>query len=165
MGTAKWETAKWPVASTGDGSRRTCRNAKYWVLTTYMEAYFYSSRATFLTQRRGVYENSIRRSIYWRPTTDRPTNDLTFGKIQMAISPRGVVQSTSCLVQRWGFSNESNRMGSNAAISGFAKSKMAARTQSWKIQMAISPLWIIRMTLIPVWPNSRGMWEKTMRNE
>ena len=37
-------------------------------------------------------------------TTDRrPTNDLTFGKIQMAISPRGVVRSTSCLVLRWGF--------------------------------------------------------------
>ena len=34
--------------------------------------------------------------------TDRPT-DLTFGKFQMAISPQGVVRSTSCLVLRWGF--------------------------------------------------------------
>jgi len=39
-----------------------------------------------------------------RPTTDdRPTNDLTFGKFQMAIFPREVVRSTSCLVLGWGF--------------------------------------------------------------
>jgi len=31
----------------------------------------------------------------------RPTSHL--GKFQMAISPRGVVRSTSCLVLRWGF--------------------------------------------------------------
>jgi len=35
--------------------------------------------------------------------TDRPTNDLTFGKIQTAISPQGVIRSTSCLVLWWGF--------------------------------------------------------------
>jgi len=34
--------------------------------------------------------------------------------------------------------------GSNGAISGFAKSKMAARRPSWKIQMAISPRRIVR---------------------
>ena len=40
-----------------------------------------------------------------RPATDhrRPTNDLTFGKFQMAICPRGVVRSTSGLILRWGF--------------------------------------------------------------
>jgi len=37
-----------------------------------------------------------------QPTTDRPTN-LSFGKIQTAISPQGVVRSTSCLVLWWGF--------------------------------------------------------------
>jgi len=37
--------------------------------------------------------------------------------------------------------------GSNGAISSFAKSKMAARPPSWKIQMAISLLLIIRFTL------------------
>jgi len=47
-----------------------------------------------------------------RPT-DRPTNDLTFGKIQMAISPRGVIRSTSCLVLEVG--------GSNGAMSGLTK--------------------------------------------
>ena len=36
--------------------------------------------------------------------------------------------------------------GSNGAISGFAKSKMAARPPSWKIQMAISPRRIVRFT-------------------
>jgi len=35
------------------------------------------------------------------PTTDRPTSHL--GKFQMAISPQGVVRSTSCLVLRQGF--------------------------------------------------------------
>jgi len=39
-----------------------------------------------------------------RPTNDRPTSQGSHrGKFQMAISPQGVVQSTSCLVQRWGF--------------------------------------------------------------
>jgi len=36
--------------------------------------------------------------------------------------------------------------GSNGAISGFAKSKMAARRPSWKIQMAISQWRIVRFT-------------------
>jgi len=36
--------------------------------------------------------------------------------------------------------------GSNGAISGFAKSKMAARPPSWKIQMAISLRRIVRFT-------------------
>jgi len=35
---------------------------------------------------------------------------------------------------------------SNSAISGFGKSKMAAVPPSWKIQIAISPRWIIRFT-------------------
>ena len=48
-----------------------------------------------------------------RPT-DRPTKDLTFGKIQMAISLQGVVRSTSCLVLPWDF----RVGGSNGAISG-----------------------------------------------
>jgi len=61
----------------------------------------------------------------------RPTNDLTFGKFQMAISPRGVVWSTSCLVLRWGF---------------------WGRRIEWRhfrfrqIEMAISPRRIIRFT-------------------
>jgi len=38
-------------------------------------SYVYSSRATFLTWRRGVYEISVRRSIYWRPTDRRPATD------------------------------------------------------------------------------------------
>jgi len=43
-----------------------------------------------------------------RPTDDRPTTDRLLiwpilGKFQMAISPRGVARSTSCLVLRSGF--------------------------------------------------------------
>jgi len=54
--------------------------------------------------KRSIWDQyiSVRRSIYWRPTTDRPASHL--GKFQMAISPWGVVRSTSCcLVLRWGF--------------------------------------------------------------
>ena len=51
-----------------------------------------------------------------RPTTDqRPTSHL--GKFQMAISPRGVVRSTSCLVLRGVFEVG----GSNGANSGVTK--------------------------------------------
>jgi len=78
-----------------------------------------------------------------RPTTDRrPTNDLTFGKFQMAISPRGIVRSTSCLVLPRVFGVGE----SNGAISGFVKSKMATRPLSWKIQTAISPRQIVLFT-------------------
>jgi len=51
------------------------------------------------------------RSVY------RPATDLTFGKIQMALSPRGVIRSTSCLALGWGF----RRRHSNGAISGLNK--------------------------------------------
>ena len=34
---------------------------------------------------------------------DRPTIDLSFGKISNALSPRGVIRLTPCLVLMWGF--------------------------------------------------------------
>jgi len=37
-----------------------------------------------------------------RPTSDRPTTDLSYRKFQMAISPQPVVRYTSCLVLGWG---------------------------------------------------------------
>jgi len=57
------------------------------------------------------YVPSVTKSSIWDQcnkkyilrTDRRPTNDLTFGKIKMAISPQGVIRSTSCLVLRWGF--------------------------------------------------------------
>jgi len=57
--------------------------------------YFYSSCATFLTLRRGVYENNV-----ILRTDDRPTNRPTshFRKFWTAISRQRVVRSTSCLV-------------------------------------------------------------------
>jgi len=59
----------------------------------------------------------------------------SFRKFQMAISPGGVIRSTSCLFYGGVFEVG----GSNGAISGFAKSKMSAAPPSWKIQMSISP--------------------------
>jgi len=50
----------------------------------------------------------------------------------MAISPQGVIRSTSCLILGGVFGVG----GSNGAIIfGFDKSKMAARPPSWKIQI------------------------------
>ena len=85
----------------------------------------------------------------------------------MAISPRGVVRSTSCLVLGWGF----RVGGSNGAISGFAKSKMAARpilvNSNGDISAADHPIYSVfgsrmgfsgsadRMALFPVSLNPR----------
>ena len=46
----------------------------------------------------------------------------------------------------WFYSGVFGVGGSNGAISGFAKSKMATRPPSWKIQMAISPRRIVQFT-------------------
>ena len=66
--------------------------------------------------------------------------------------------------------------GSNGAISGFAKSKILENSNG-DISAADRPIYSMfgsrmgfsgsadRMALIPVWPNSIGMWEKTMREE
>ena len=69
------------------------------------------------------FPNVAKRSIwdqckkkYWRPTDDRPKTS-HLGKFQMAISPRGVVRSTSCLVLGWGF----RVGGSNGANSFLTK--------------------------------------------
>ena len=105
--------------------------------------------------------------------TDRPTSNLTFGKFQMAISPRGVVRSTSCLVLRWGFRGRriewryfrfrqiqdggltaifDNSNGDISAADHPIYSVFGSRTG-----FLGSAEW---MALFPVWPNSIGMWEK-----
>ena len=73
---------------------------------------------------------------------DRPLIWPILGKFQMAISPRWVVRS----LHVWFCDKVFVVGGSNGAISGFTKSKMAARPPSWKIQMAISPRRIVRFT-------------------
>jgi len=59
-----------------------------------------------IANRSIYYEISVRRSVYWGPTKDLHliTYYYYLGKFQMAISPWGVVRSTSCLVLRSGFS-------------------------------------------------------------
>ena len=61
-------------------------------------------------------------TIDQRPATDRPTTNLSFRKIRMAISPQRIIRSTSYLVLRWVFGDGE----SNGAIFGSNKSKMAA---------------------------------------
>jgi len=81
---------------------------------------------------------SMKICIYWRPTDRptidrRPTTDLSFRKFQMAISPQRIIRSTSCLVLGWVFGDG----GSNGAIFGSKKSKMAAAAIIEKSQIAI----------------------------
>ena len=121
-------------------------------------------------------------SIYWGPTDRRPMADQRptshFGKFPMAISPRGVVRSTSCLVLQWSFRGwriewryfrfRQIQDGGSAAI---------LKNPNDDISAADHPIYSVfgsktgfsgsadRMAIIPVWPNSIGMWEKTMCEE
>jgi len=132
---------------------------------------FYSSRAA----KRSIWDQCKKNTSYWGPT-DRPTSHL--GKFRTAISPRGVVLSTSCLVLRWGFRSRwiewryfrfrRIQDGGCAAI---------LKNSNGDISAADHPIYFVfgsgigfsgsadRMVLIPVWPNSTVIWEKTMREE
>ena len=97
---------------------------------------FSSTEMVFLINKSLCYK------LYQKLRSLTYTMYLTFGKIQMAISPQGVVRSTSCLVLR-GFFEVG---GSNGAICGLTKYKMPARPPCWKIQMAISQRPMIKFT-------------------
>jgi len=112
-------------------------------------------------------------------TSNRPTDQPTsqFWKFQMAISPRGVIRSTSCLVLWWGFRGRwiqwcyfrfrqgrhlkskilENLYGDISAADRLIYSVFCSR-----MGFSGSVDW---MALIPVWPNSIGMWDKTMHEE
>jgi len=76
-----------------------------------------------------------------RPTDDRPTTS-HLGNFKWPYLREG----SSDPLHVWFYVGVLEVGGSNGAISGFAKSKMAARPPSWKIQMAISPQRIVRFT-------------------
>ena len=75
-----------------------------------------------------------------RPTTDLRAYSHILAKFQMAITLQRVNRSPSCLVLGWGFGDG----GSNGAISGWIKFKMAAGGHLGKLQTAISQQCIIR---------------------
>ena len=87
------------------------RMAACWRLCYYVVKWsnFYSSSLLLFATPLRYVPNVAKRSIWdqckkkYILMTDRQTDDLTFGKFQAAISPRGVVRSTSCLVLWWGF--------------------------------------------------------------
>jgi len=60
----------------------------------------HSVRQGFNVAKRSIWDQCKKKYII----ENRPTDDLTFGKIQMVISPQAVVRSTSCLVLPWGLS-------------------------------------------------------------
>ena len=74
-----------------------------------------------------------------RPTNNRPHNFDNFKRPHLR-------EGLSDPLHVWFYGGGFEVSGSNVAISGSAKSKMAARPPSWKIQMAISPQRIIRFT-------------------
>jgi len=113
--------------------------------------------------------------------TDRPTDRPTtshLGKFQMAISSQGVVRSTSCLVLRWGFRGRRiewryfrfRHMQDGGCVA-------ILKNSNGDISAADHPIYSVfgsrmgfsgsadQMALIPLWSNSTGMWEKTMREE
>ena len=124
---------------------------------------------------------SVQEEVYIedRPTGDqRPTtDDLTFGKFQTAISPRGVVRSTSRLVLRWGFRGRRMewryfrfRQIQDGGLASILKNS------NFDISAADHPIYSVfgsrmgfsgstnRISLIPVRTNSIGMWEKSPEN-
>jgi len=119
-----------------------------------------------------------------RPATDDRPTDLSFGQYWGNFKWQCLREGSSDPLYVWFYGGVFGIGGSNGAILGFAKSKMAARPQppSWKISngdisAADRPIYSVfgsrmgfsgsadRMALIPFWPNSIGMWEKTMREE
>jgi len=131
--------------------------------------------------KRSIWDQCKKKYILrtnWRPTTDRPCIWPILGKFQMAISPQGVVRFTSCLVLRWGFRGRRIKWryfrfrqiqdGGWAAI---------LENSNGDISVAARPIYSVfgssmgfsrsadRMALITLWPNSIGMWDKTMREE
>jgi len=80
-----------------------------------------------------------------RPT-DRPTDFSFFGPYWGNFKWPYLRDGSSDPLHVWFYGGVFGVGGSNGAISGFAKSKMAARPPSWKIQMAISLRRIVRFT-------------------
>ena len=134
--------------------------------------------------KRSIWEQCKKKYILrtdQRPTDDRPTTDRLLiwpilGKLQMAISPRGVVRSTSCLVLRWGFRGRRIELryfrfrqiqdGGAAAI---------LKNSNGDISAADHPIYSVfgsrvgfsgsadRLAPFSVGRNSVSMWEKTIK--
>jgi len=77
-----------------------------------------------------------------RPTDNPPT--CSFGKFQVAISQRQVIQPTSCLILAWGFLGR--RIEWRYSRFDEIKIQDSGRPPSSKIQMVISPPWVIWST-------------------
>ena len=100
-----------PLKAIGVGDGRGQRENReklfnYHVKFGHFVKFLLLARYVHNVAKRSIWEQCKKKYyIEDRPATSdrRPTNDLTFGKIQMAISRRGVARSTSCLVLWWGF--------------------------------------------------------------
>jgi len=79
-------------------------------------------------------------------TTDRRPTDFSFGPYWGNFKWPYLREGSSDPLHVWFYGEVFGVAGSNGAISGFAKSKMAALPPSWKIQMAISQRRIVRFT-------------------
>ena len=82
--------------------------------------------------KRSIWEQCKKKYIL---RTDRPTNLTFWENFKWPYLREG----SSDPLHDWFYFGVFGVGGSNGAISGFAKSNMAARPPSWKIQMAIYP--------------------------
>ena len=95
---------------------------------------------------RGVWDQCKKKCILTtnRPSTDQWPTTSHLGKFQVAISPQGVIRSTSWLVLQWGFRVQQIEW----RYFRFDQIQDGGREPpSWKIHMAISSRWIVRFTL------------------
>ena len=144
-----------------------------------------SQNAHFLLIGRYV-PNVAKRSIWdqckkkYILTTDRPATDDRRPHIWKNFKWPYLREGSSDPLHVWFYGGVFGVSGSNGAISGFAKSWRPAailENSNGDISAADHPIYSVfgsrmgfsgsadRMALIPVWPNSIGMWEKTMREE
>ena len=109
-----------------------------WPQRSQQPVTFYSSSATFLTCRM--------RTMYWGPTTDRPTDPPTshFGKPRTAISRQRVIRTTSRFVLWYGF------RGRRIEWTYFRLYQIqdSAARRLGKFRMTISLEWVIRFTFM-----------------
>ena len=116
-----------------------------------------------------------------RPTTDERPTDFSFGQYWGNFKWPYLREGSSDPHHIWFYGGVFGVDGSNGAISSFAKSKMALGRHlgkfkwrylrgGWSDSLHVGSRMGFsgsadRIALILVWPNSIGMWEKTMREE
>jgi len=121
--------------------RNSCNSGMYSCSTSHCRLFLLLARYVPNVAKRSILDQCKKKYIL---RTDRPTTDLSFGLYWGNFKWPYLHEGSYDPLHVWFYGGVFGVGGSNGAISGFAKSKMAARPPSWKIQMAISPRRIVR---------------------